>query len=154
MYVCVAKRQVNAYIKVQIPRRFSGRYINYPQVLELLHSQSHLTVKNAAIFCNWSYSYRTNFRSTWYHWVARGGVDSKLAQCFYTLPALRESNTRLLDLMSNAVTTNRVKCDAAFWFRMNAAARLLYLIIHFRHHTTNISHKSNDRNYVDLPARY
>ena len=46
------------------------------------------------------------FRATWYYyfWVDRGNGDSKLAQSFYTWPALRESNPRPLDLGSNALT--------------------------------------------------
>ena len=42
---------------------------------------------------------------THYYWVARGGVDSKLAQGFYTRLAPRESNPRPLDLGSYALTT-------------------------------------------------
>ena len=35
--------------------------MNYPQVLKLSLSQSHLSGKNAHIFCNWSNSHSTNF---------------------------------------------------------------------------------------------
>ena len=58
-----------------------------PQVLELTLSQSHLLGENAAQF-----SAPVAIRtvpifvppSTQYCWVDRGGVDSKLAQGFYT----------------------------------------------------------------------
>ena len=41
---------------------------------------------------------------TYYCWVARGNVDSMLAQGFYIWPVLWESNPRFLDLGSNALT--------------------------------------------------
>ena len=56
----------------------------------------------------WQYLSQHSFPvppSTHYCWVARGGVDSKLTQGFYTWPVLQESNPRPLDLRSYTVTT-------------------------------------------------
>ena len=38
-------------------------------------------------------------------WVDRGGADSNLAQRFYTLHTLQESNPRPIELLPNALTT-------------------------------------------------
>ena len=67
----------------------SKLYINYPQVLKLTHSQSHLLQLKP--FTQYQFSiYLVPINC----WMARGGVDSKLGQGFYTWPALRESNPR------------------------------------------------------------
>ena len=42
---------------------------------------------------------------THYYWVVVGGVNCKLSQGFITSQAVRESNPRLLDLGSNALST-------------------------------------------------
>ena len=67
------------------PRRFSGLYINYCQLLELTLSQSHLPGENTTQF-----SAAVAIRivpivvpsGTHYCWVDRRNVDSELAQAF------------------------------------------------------------------------
>ena len=91
-----------------IPSRFCGLYINYPHILELTLSQSHLPGENAALFLQLKPFTQYQFLippGTNYCWVDRLDVGSKLAQSFYTGPALQESNPRHLDLGSNALTT-------------------------------------------------
>ena len=88
--------------------RFSRRYINCQQILELTRLQYHLPGVTAAQFYAAVAIHVVPIvvpPGTHYCWVDRGGVDSKLAQGFYTWPALRESNTTPLDLGSNALTT-------------------------------------------------
>ena len=68
-----------------IPSRCSGLYINFPQVLEHILSQSHLPRENAAQFSAAVAIYTVPIfvpPGTHYYWVGRGGVDSNLAQGF------------------------------------------------------------------------
>ena len=66
--------------KVQYPQRLIGLYINYPQILELALSQSHLPGENAVQFYA-GVALRTVPifvpPGTHYCRVTRGGVDLK-----------------------------------------------------------------------------
>ena len=69
------------------PHTFSRLYINYPQVLELTFSQSHLPGENAAQFAAAVANHTAPlFIPPGNHccWVDRGDMDSKIAQGFYT----------------------------------------------------------------------
>ena len=62
-------------------------YINYPNVLELIFSQSHLSGENATQFSVVVAIHIVLIfipPGTHCCWVDRGDVDSKLAQGFYT----------------------------------------------------------------------
>ena len=54
-------------LESKYPPKFSGLYINYPQMLELTVSQSHIPGDNAAQFSASEAIYTVSiFRSTWY----------------------------------------------------------------------------------------
>ena len=79
-----------------------------PAIRTLSLSQSHIHGEKALHFLQLKpfTQYQSVIPpSTHYCWVDWGGVNSKLAQRFYTWPVLWESNPRPLDLRSNALTT-------------------------------------------------
>ena len=90
--VSIGSERVNVKVKVcvyspDIPCSFSRLYINYPKVLELTLSQSHLPGETAAQFSAALANHTVLIfvpPGTHYCWVDRGVVDSNLAQGFYT----------------------------------------------------------------------
>ena len=121
-------KRKSACLQSRYPNRFSGLYINYPQLLKF-HLSVYLSSENAAQF-----SAAVAILSvpifippgTHYWWVDRGGVDLKLAQGFNTWPALWELNPRPLDL--------RVQClnhSATCSSIINKTVQILqYIVLH------------------------
>ena len=99
------KVKVCIYKQSRYPHKFSRLYITYPKalILNLSVPREYAVQLSAAEAIHTVPIFVPP--STHCCWVDWGGVDSKLAQGFFTWPTLWESNPRPLDLGSNALTT-------------------------------------------------